>query len=70
MKARIKYHDYIESNGKKIKTTIVAQGHIVKDNQLHLVISIHGMLYTIRQKDIIRKTYVEDLEEIKYVACV
>lgn len=69
MKARIKYLGYIEAaNGNKIKTTILAQGHIVKDNQLQLVISICGENYAIHQKDILKKTYVEDLEEINYAS--
>ncbi len=70
MKARIKYIGYIDNDkGQRIKTTILAQGHIIKQSQLQLVISINGTTSTIRQKNIIEKTYVEDLEEINY-ACV
>lgn len=69
MKARIKYLGYIDnSKGQRIKTKILAQGHIVKETQMQLVISICDTSYTIRKKDILQKSYVEDLEEISYAS--
>ncbi len=71
MKARIKYLGYIDNDkGQRIKTTIISQCHIAKETKLQIVISINGTTSTIKKRDIIKRTDIEDLEEINYVACL
>lgn len=65
MKAWIKYNGYTID---RVKTLIVVQGHIIKETQLQIVISVNDTPRTIRKKDIIRMHYEEDLEDIKYAS--